>query len=35
MTEDSSSRGAKRRGDLTADTVILSEAKDLYPTLSS
>ena len=30
MTEDSSSQGAKRRGDPIADTVILSSAKDLF-----
>ncbi len=30
MTKDSSSRGAKRRGDLNSSTVILSEAKDLF-----
>ena len=30
MTKDSSSRGAKRRGDLNSDSVILSNAKDLF-----
>ena len=29
MTKESSSRGAKRRGDLNPDAVILSNAKDL------
>jgi len=30
MTDESSSRGAKRRGDPIADIVILSNAKDLF-----